>query len=205
MASSINDPLSSDLERQDNFLPLPPCDEFGVAIICALPVEAKAVCALFEEQWNDKGLDRAATDTNSYTVGSIGPHPVVLAHMPTMGKVAAATVAGNLRASFRYLKLVLVVGICGGAPGASKNPSDGVFLGDVVVSTGAIQYDLGRRFPGRFVRKDTPRDNLSKLSVVIDCLLAKLQAVGAGPGSKFSDTVSLHLDALQQQLNPKTP
>jgi nucleoside phosphorylase len=120
-----------------------------------------------------------------------------------MGKVAAATVAGNLRASFRHLKLVLLVGICGGAPNSSKRLSDDLFLGDVVVSTGVIQYDLGRRFPGRFVRKDTPHDNLSRLSVVADGLLAKLKAVEAGRAREFSHSVSRHLGALQRQLGSR--
>jgi nucleoside phosphorylase len=199
-----NESLGSDFspseQRQNNFRPSPPCDNFGVAVICALPVEAAAVLALFEERWDGAGLDKAPADTNTYSTGSIGSHAVVLAHMPGMGKVAAATVVGNLRASFRHLRLVLVVGICGGAPNASKNSSEDVFLGDVVVSTGVIQYDLGRRFPGRFVRKDTPHDNLSRLSVVADGVLAKLKAAEAGRGKEFSRSVSRHLDALHRQL-----
>ncbi|KAK3292363.1 ankyrin repeat-containing domain protein [Chaetomium fimeti] len=189
-------------KREDSFRPAPPCDNFGVAIVCALAIEAAAVLELFEERWDNAGLDRAPADTNSYSFGSIGSHTVVLAHMHSMGKVAAATVAGNLRASFRHLKLVLVVGICGGAPNAPNKPCDDVFLGDVVVSTGVIQYDFGRRFPGGFVRKDTPRHNLSRLSVVADGVLAKLKAAEAGRGREFSRSVSRHLDALQQQLGP---
>ena len=56
------------------------------------------------------------------------------------------------------------MGICGGAPKASAKQADELLLGDVVVSTGVVQYDLGRRFPGRFVRKDTPHDNLDAAS-----------------------------------------
>jgi len=36
-------------------------------------------------------------------------------NMPNMGKVAAATAAACLRASFPGIQLALVVGICGGA------------------------------------------------------------------------------------------
>lgn len=206
-ASSINDPLGSvsdySGQRQSNLPPPPQCDNFGVAIICALPLEAAAVRALFEERWNDAALDRAPSDRNSYSVGSIASHAVVLVYMPRMGKVAAATLAGNLRASFRHLKLVLLVGICGGAPNSSKKPSDGLFLGDVVVSTGVIQYDYGRRLPGGFVRKDTPHDNLSGLSIAAAGLLAKLKAAEAGRTREFSHSVSRHLDALQSQLGPE--
>jgi hypothetical protein len=41
-----------------------------------------------------------ARDMASYTTGLIGHHNVALVHMPNMGKVAAATAAGCLRASF---------------------------------------------------------------------------------------------------------
>jgi nucleoside phosphorylase len=143
--------------------------------MCALPVEATAVTALFDEQWDHGALDKANTDTNQYSVGSIGECSVVLAHMPSMGKAAAATVAVHLRSSFRYLKLVLLVGICGGAPKPPGKASDELFLGDVVVSTCVVQYDLGWRFPDRFVRKDTPQDNLSKLSVEANSVLARLR------------------------------
>lgn len=210
-ASSISDPLGSvsddSGQRQSNLPPPPQCDNFGVAIICALPLEAAAVRALFEGRWNDAALDRAPSDRNSYSVGSIASHAVVLVYMPRMGKVAAATVAGNLRASFRHLKLVLLVGICGGAPNSSKKPSDNLFFGDVVVSTGFIQYDYGRRLPGGFVRKDTPHDNLSGLSIaaagLLAKLLAKLKAAEAGRTREFSHSVSRHLAALQTQLGPE--
>ncbi len=163
----------------------------------------KAVNALLEEKWQAASFGKASSDTNTYSVGSMGPHRVVVVHMPGMGKVAAATAAANLRTSFEGLKLILLVGICGGAPlGSGKRATDELLLGDVVVSTGVIQYDLGRRFPGnRFVRKDTPHDNLSRLSFDAQALLAKLQSLPTGQGSGgLRDSVCQHLGALQQQL-----
>lgn len=170
---------------------------FGVAIMCALPIEATAVKTLLDNKWQAAPFGKAPTDTNIYSVGSIGPHRVVVVHMPGMGKVAAATAAANLRTSFQSLKLVLLVGICGGAPtGSGKAPAE-LLLGDVVVSEGVVQYDLGRRLPGdRFVRKDTPHDNLSKLSLEADALLAKLKT----GQEELHNSVCQHLDALQQQL-----
>jgi nucleoside phosphorylase len=172
-----------------------------VAIICALPIEAAAVTALFDEQWHHGALDKAKTDTNQYSVGSIADCVVVLAHMPAMGKAAAATVAVHLRSSFRYLKLVLLVGICGGAPKPPGKAADELFLGDVVVSTGVVQYDLGRRFSDRFVRKATPKDNLSRLSVEADSVLARLRTDQAK--EEFGRSVSRHLAALQDRLGSK--
>ncbi|KAK4133737.1 purine and uridine phosphorylase [Trichocladium antarcticum] len=168
--------------------------------MCALPIEATAINALLEVKWHSPSLGKAPSDSNTYSVGSIGPHRVVVVHMPGMGKVAAATAAANLRASFQGLKLILLVGICGGAPlGSGKAAAAELLLGDAVVSTGVVQYDLGRRFPGnRFVRKDTPHDNLSRLSFEANALLAKLQT---GQGRKeLQHSVCQHLGALQQRL-----
>ncbi|KAK4118435.1 purine and uridine phosphorylase, partial [Parathielavia appendiculata] len=179
----------------------PSCDDFGVAFICALPIEAAAIIALFDEQWDYGALDKADTDTNQYSLGSIAECCVVLAHMPGMGKVAAATVAGNLRSSFRYLKLILVVGICGGVPKAPSKAWDELLLGDVVVSTGLVQYDFGRQLPNRFVRKDTVEDNLSRLSVEAGCILAKLRTEQAREG--LCRSMSRHLGTIQNRLGAK--
>jgi nucleoside phosphorylase len=179
----------------------PSCDDFGVAIICALPIEAAAVTALFDEQWHHGALDKAESDTNQYSVGSIAGCGVVLAHMPAVGKVAAATVAGNLLTSFHYLKLVLLVGTCGGAPKPPGNAADELFLGDVVVGTGVVQYDFGRRFPNRFVRKDMPQNDLSRLSVEAGSVLAMLQTDQAK--EEFCQSVFRHLAALQKRLGSK--
>jgi hypothetical protein len=149
--------------------------DFEIAIICALPLEASAVSALFDKQWDDQSYGKAPTDSNAYSTGVIGHHNVVLVHMPNMGKVAAATAAACLHASFPEIQLALVVGICGGVPFGNQ-PSKGILLGDVIISEGLIQYDLGRQFPNRiFMRKDTPRDNLPRPGPKIRASLAKLQ------------------------------
>jgi len=150
--------------------------DFKIAIICALPLEASAVSALFDKQWEyDQTYSRAPGDLNVYSTGVIGRHNVVLVHMSNMGKVAAATAASCLRASFQGIQLALVVGICGGTP-SGKQPSEDILLGDVVISEGLVQYDLGRQFPdNKFVRKDTPRDNLPRPGLEIRAALARLQ------------------------------
>ena len=90
--------------------------DFEIAIICALPLEASTVSALFDKQWDDHNYGKAPKDSNAYSTGVIGHHNVVLVHMPNMGKVAAATAAACLHASFPEIQLALVVGICGGVP-----------------------------------------------------------------------------------------
>ncbi|KAH0125603.1 hypothetical protein KCU90_g18184, partial [Aureobasidium melanogenum] len=70
-------------------------DEFEVAIICALPLEAAAVLDLFDQRYDKDGSQygKQEGDTNTYSTGRIGRHDIVLAHMPGMGKSSAASVA----------------------------------------------------------------------------------------------------------------
>ena len=57
-------------------------------------------------------------DTNSYLLGRIGTHNVVIACLPaaTTGKVSAATVAKDMVRSFKAVRFGLMIGIGGGAP-----------------------------------------------------------------------------------------
>ena len=181
--------------------PSPPRDrrDFEIAIICALPLEASVVGACFDKQWDDQIYGKAPSDTNAYSTGVIGHHNVVLVHMPNMGKVAAATAAACLCASFPGIQLALVVGICGAAP-FGKQQGEDILLGDVVISEGLIQYDLGRQFPNnKFVRKDTPRDNLSRPGPKIRAALAKLQTEQGR--SWLQNKTSENLGILQQRLS----
>ena len=148
--------------------------QFGVAVICALTLEANAVDALFDHRWDEDGppYDKAPGDPNAYSTGVIGRHNVVLAHMPGMGKASAAVVAANCRNSFPNIRLALVVGICGVVP--SSPEGDERVLGDVIISSGVVQYDLGRQYPDRFERKDTLLDSLGRPNTEIRSLLAKL-------------------------------
>ena len=61
-----------------------------------------------------------------------------------MGKAKGAVVAASLRSSYGYLRLVLLVGICGGVP---HHGQDEISLGDVVISKRIVQYDFGRNIP----------------------------------------------------------
>lgn len=151
---------------------------FDIAIICALTLEADAVDALFDIHWDDDGgipFDKTPGDPNAYSAGAIGRHNVVLAHMPGMGKASAALVANNCRFSFPNIKLALVVGVCGAVPLGPCNEE--IILGDVIISDGVIQYDLGQQLPGNFVRTDTLLDSLGRPNFEIRTTLAKLKTL----------------------------
>jgi nucleoside phosphorylase len=150
---------------------------FEIAIICALPLEADAIAALFDHHWDGDGppFRKAAHDPNTYSTGVVGYHNVVLVRMPGMGKAHAAAVASSCRMSFPNIKLALVVGVCGVAP--FKRNGEEIMLGDVVISEGIVQLDFGRRLPGRFVTKDGPLDSLARPNQEIRGVLAETKGV----------------------------
>ncbi|KAL7800842.1 nucleoside phosphorylase domain-containing protein [Trichoderma afarasin] len=130
-------------------------EEFKIAIICALPLEYDAVCLVFDEFWDEDGdpYGTAPGDVNTYTTGRIGDQNVVLALLHRMGKVGAASTIARMKASYTGLRQAFLVGICGGVP-RTQNGTE-IMLGDVILSKTIIQYDFGKRYPDRFVRKYT--------------------------------------------------
>ncbi|KAL9560712.1 hypothetical protein ACKAV7_015029 [Fusarium commune] len=169
---------------------------FEIAVICALTLEADAIEALFDHHWDDDGppFDKESGDPNAYSTGVIGRFNVVLAYMPGMGKVNAATVASNCGKSFPCIKLALVVGICGAVPFVPTN--DEIVLGDVIISNGVIQYDFGRQLPNHFVRKDTLSDVPGRPNLEIRGVLAKLK--GLRHRRQLSAKIADYLDVLRQ-------
>ncbi|EXK75943.1 hypothetical protein FOQG_19295 [Fusarium oxysporum f. sp. raphani 54005] len=172
---------------------------FEIAIICALPLEADAIEALFDYYWDGDGppLGKAANDPNAYSTGMIGCHNVVLVRMPGTGKVHAAAAASNCRASFPNVKIALVVGVCGVAP--FKRNGEEIVLGDVVISEGIIQYDFGRRLPGQFIPKEGPLDSLGRPNQEIRGVLA--QAKGTRGRQRLISEMTGYLNLLRH--NPE--
>ena len=117
-------------------------NDYTVGWICALEVELAASQAMLDREHPD--LLQAENDTNTYTLGRIGRHNVVLACLPsgTTGISAAAIVARDLLRSFPRVRFGLMVGVGGGAP--SNDPRQDIRLGDVVVSTPKGNYGKGR-------------------------------------------------------------
>ncbi|KAJ5602521.1 hypothetical protein N7537_005477 [Penicillium hordei] len=166
--------------------------EFGIAIICALPLEADPIEALFDEAYDrfSKIYGKQPGDQNTYITGRIGLHNVVLCYMPGIGRSPVASVASSLRISFTGVQLALVVGICGAAPYPSNRKQ--IFLGDVIISDSIVQYDFGRQYPGGFDRKKGVRDILGRPSQEIRALLNSLQRRRSL--LEFKDETSQYLD-----------
>ncbi|KAI4850718.1 purine and uridine phosphorylase [Aureobasidium sp. EXF-8845] len=147
-------------------------DDFRVAIICALPLEAAAVLDLFDQRYDKDGskYGKQEGDTNSYSTGCIGRHDIVLAHMPGIGIYSATSVALNIRLSFKEVNLALVVGVCGGAP--VKQP---IILGDVVISNSVVECYTGRHYSDGVQARKGLVDTLGRPNHEIRGLLSKFQ------------------------------
>ncbi|KAL2825854.1 purine and uridine phosphorylase [Aspergillus pseudoustus] len=113
-------------------------------------------------------------DSNTYTLGRIGKHNIVIACLPAgqYGETPATTVANNMVRTFTgSLRVGLMVGVGGGIPSVAHD----IRLGDVVVSCpkdtsgGVLQYDMGKvGVAGEFHRTGSlnspPRSLLTALS-----------------------------------------
>ncbi|KAL4960741.1 uncharacterized protein BDV14DRAFT_204484, partial [Aspergillus stella-maris] len=171
-------------------------DDFAIAIICALPLEADAVEALFDKTYDRLGkyYGKQQNDANAYINGRISKHDVVLCYMPGMGKGSAASVASSLVVSYPGVRLALVVGICAGAPPPPKYEE--IFLGDVIISDSVIEYDFGRQYPGGFQQKTGVKDTLGRPGREIRTLLNSLRAENAR--RELQDQTRQYLHSLEQ-------
>ncbi|KAL4866461.1 hypothetical protein BDV12DRAFT_199175 [Aspergillus spectabilis] len=119
-------------------------DDYTIAWICALPLEAAAARVMLDKTHTPQ----QSTDVNAYEFGELNGHYIVIAYLPAgvYGKVSAAAVVSRMHSTFRRLQFGLMVGIGGGVPGKSND----IRLGDVVVSkpggkySGILQYDYGK-------------------------------------------------------------
>ena len=150
-------------------------DDYTAGWISALPLEMAAAKAMLDEIHAD--LKKLPNDNNTYTLGRIGEHNIVIACLPSgvYGTTSAATVAGQMLSSFGSIHFWLMVGIGGGVP--SKRAD--IRLGDIVVSIptpkfeGVVQYDYGKTVrEGWFERTGT----LNKPPPSLLTAVAKLQA-----------------------------
>ncbi|KAF3385173.1 Nephrocystin-3 [Penicillium rolfsii] len=150
-------------------------EDYTVGWICALPIEIAAAKLMLDTI--HPNLPRPPNDRNTYILGNIGEHNVVITGLPSgaYGNTSATSVGMQLQSSFSAVRIVLMVGIGGGVP---SNFAD-IRLGDIVVSQpsglfgGVVQYDLGKvSSGGNFERTGM----LNRPPKVLLTALATLQA-----------------------------
>lgn len=124
----------------------PLAEEYTIACICPLPLEAAALEVVLDRIHSSS----FRTKDYSYTLGEISAHNVVVATMLETGNNKAASMAADLMNDFRSIKFGLLVGIGGGLP----SDVDDIRLGDLVVgipqgtSSGVIPFGMAKCFPG---------------------------------------------------------
>ncbi|KAL2797415.1 hypothetical protein BJX66DRAFT_348560 [Aspergillus keveii] len=163
-------------------------EDYTVGWISALSIEMAAAQALLDEIHPD--LPTPHSDNNTYVLGRIGKHNVVVACLPSgiYGTSSATAVAIQLLSTFTSIRFGLMVGIGGGVPSEDAD----VRLGDVVVSKptathgGVVQYDFGKATTskeGLFQRTG----QLNSPPPVLLTALSKLQAIHLTQGEQFVD------------------
>ena len=149
-------------------------DQYTVGWISTLSNELMVAMAMLDEDHGrPQGTPRE--DINAYHLGRIGDHKVVMTSISggKTGTAPTATVAENLRRTFKNIRFAFLVGAGGGVPGKSKD----IRLGDVVVSyphktyTGVVQYDWGTlNGDGNIERKDWFYPPPNKVLAAVDLL-----------------------------------
>ncbi|BCS05560.1 uncharacterized protein AKAW2_81361A [Aspergillus luchuensis] len=189
MASSVTDnPRAIKLEH----------NSYTVGWVCALPKEQTAATAMLDEI--HPHLPKPPSDPNTYTLGCIGRHNIVIACLPKgqYGTNSASAVATRMVGTFPSIKVGLLVGIGGGIPPKAR-------LGDVVVGTpvdqcsGVVQWDSGKaEAEGGFKRTGV----LNNPPTALLTALTKLETMHEMGGPKIHQ----YLDDMEQKwprLMPK--
>nr|RBQ94633.1 hypothetical protein FVER53263_07658 [Fusarium verticillioides] len=149
-------------------------ERYTVAWICALHIEMAAARAMLDEEHSE--YPQQGNDTNSYVLGSIRNHNVVIACLPDAqyGLNNAASVLSNMRRTFPNIEIGLMVGIGGGVPLKAD-----IRLGDIVVGVRVMQYDMGKTLNGGFQRTAVPKIPDSTIRTVISNLRSKHELSGS--------------------------
>ncbi|KAJ4246003.1 hypothetical protein NW762_013747 [Fusarium torreyae] len=150
-----------------------PHGRYTVAWICALHFEMAAARAMLDEEHDS--LPRQANDSNSYVLGSIQKHNVVIACLPThqYGTNNAAMVLGDLKRTFPKIGIGLMVGIGGGVPTKAD-----IRLGDIIVGVRVMQYDFGKVVDGKVQRTAVPKIPGSSIRTSISNLRSRHELSG---------------------------
>lgn len=168
-------------------------DDYTVAWICALPLELAAAQAVLDDVHEDLPMNQR--DSNHYTVGNIRDHNIVIACLPTdqYGIVKAASVASNLKWTFKSLRFTFTTGIGGAAPSMVD-----LRLGDVVVGVRIMQTDFGKSTENNFKRTASwsrPPDSLGTL-------ISKLQARHMKEAPRLSSIIQNKFRRLPEFRHP---
>ncbi|RBQ78477.1 hypothetical protein FVER14953_07658 [Fusarium verticillioides] len=162
-------------------------ERYTVAWICALHFEMAAARAMLDEEHSE--YPQQGNDTNSYILGSIRNHNVVIACLQDAqyGLNNAASVLSNMRRTFPDIEIGLMVGIGGGVPLKAD-----IRLGDIVVGVRVMQYDMGKTLSDGLQRTAVPKIPDSTIRTVISNLRSRHELNGSRVPSILTEKMGSH-------------
>ncbi|KAL2204137.1 purine and uridine phosphorylase, partial [Sarocladium strictum] len=146
--------------------------QYTVAWICPLQIELIAAMAMLDEVHGP--LQQTEGDNNSYTLGRIAEHNVVIAGLGSEhGILAASSVSNDLRKSFPGIRDWFLVGIGGGVPSIDHD----LWLGDVVVGRRVIPYDPKKQYQDSVLRTSLAKQAPDRLYKAATNLASRIEVL----------------------------
>ncbi|KAL9564023.1 hypothetical protein ACKAV7_011840 [Fusarium commune] len=106
--------------------------------------------------------DQPSNDDNSYVLGSIKQHNIVMPVLPDYGISSATSAVKSMQSTFPNLRFILMVGIGGGIPSKQHD----IRLGDVAVSEPDGQVEASSSYGENQWAKARPTQDLPRCSIV---------------------------------------
>lgn len=162
-------------------------EDYTVGWISAITTESVAGQQFLDERHEEPQFV-AQHDNNTYSLGKISRHNVVMASLPKgeYGTTTAVNVARDMLYSFPNIRIRLMVNIGGGAPSKSHD----IRLGDIVVSSrdsdngGVFQYNYGKTIQDQTFQNT---QFLDQPPVVLRAAVGALEAQYEANGYKLDD------------------
>ncbi|KAK6525990.1 hypothetical protein TWF281_011033 [Arthrobotrys megalospora] len=166
----------------------PQHESYTIAWVCALPIEMAAARAMLDDVHEIPIT--CGNDSNTYILGRIERHNIVVACLPNdqYGTNNAANVLTHLIRTFPSIRLGLMVGIGGGVPSLAD-----IRLGDIVVGTRVMQYDLGKIVEdGEIRRTAIPKTPHPSFGTAVSALRAKHELKSSSVPSILREKLGEH-------------
>ncbi|RDA85708.1 hypothetical protein CP532_0719 [Ophiocordyceps camponoti-leonardi (nom. inval.)] len=178
-------------------------EDYTVGWICAVTVESVAAQAMLDEEHEPPDPPPGQNDNNTYILGRIGRHNVVIATMPKWeyGLATAATVARDMVHSFPNIRIGLMVGIGGGVPSERHD----IRLGDVIVGSrssekgGVFQYDYGKATQDRENPQFVTTGHLNQSPQSLLTAVGVLEAKHEKNGHRLNETAAEALQSIRKR------
>lgn len=170
-----------------------PNETYTVGWVCALSIELAAAKGMLDETHGEP-QSQPNGDHNGYTLGRIHEFNVVIACLPASvyGTSSAANLVGAMWTTFPNLKIGFFVGIGAAIPCCDEHSIRDIRLGDVVVGTSVVDYEMRKKYDGGRVLSTGHQDKPSRI------LLAAIQRLNADHEDR-SSRINQYIDGMIQK------